>query len=127
MVTLTYPNDQRKLTPLRATLKCSHAYTSWACVEFLTDPVWPGLFYKHLRHSLIQSVSHPFPPNFKTSSFPNRISSLQVSHVTCIYICFFFFTKWRILLVEGLLSTLSVLSSFVINPVLGGGGRVSRG
>ena len=23
--------------------------------QFLTDPVWPGLFYKHLRHWLIKS------------------------------------------------------------------------
>ena len=22
-------------------------------ILYLTDPVWPGLFYKHLRHSLI--------------------------------------------------------------------------
>ena len=26
---------------------------------YLTDPVQPGLFYKHLCHSLIESVSHP--------------------------------------------------------------------
>ena len=65
------------------------------CFMYLKDPVQPGLFYKHLRHSLIQSLAL-FLQTFKTSVHLNRksqgaeifrecspLSMCQVSSVRC--------------------------------------------
>ena len=54
--------------------------------------------YKHLHHSIINWVSHPFPPNLKntftpkpyellTWLFEKMFTSLLVSHVTCHLSC----------------------------------------
>ena len=59
--------------------------------SFLTDPVQPGLFYKHLRNSLIESLIF-FLQTFKTPEIPWK--------------------NWRSQSVEGLLSTRPTPSSF---------------
>ena len=53
-------------TPLYFTISLNQLW-----LQFLTDPVEPGLFYKHLFHWFIQlfinSVSHPFPSEYHQS------------------------------------------------------------
>ena len=65
----------------------------------LTEPVYPGLFYKQLRDSFIHSLlTDPFPPNLHstftpkscdlgTCNFDRNFTSLHVSHVTCQVSC----------------------------------------
>ena len=115
---------------------------------YLTDPVWQGLFYNHLRdwfiHSLVIELS--FPPNLQDiinpkplklgtwnfgSMFPSTICHMShvrcqvsdvrchVSHVMCqMSHVFFSWTNWRSLLVDGLLSTGPTLSSLQTTMVL---------
>ena len=48
--------------------KQSHALNILVClfIVYQTDPVYRGLFYKHLRHSLVHEVNEqPFPPNLR--------------------------------------------------------------
>ena len=63
---------------------------AYVSTHLFTDPVQPGLFYKHLCDSL----THPFPPNLqdtftpkpyelRTRNFEKMFTSLHVSHVTC--------------------------------------------
>ena len=60
----------------------------YCLLQLLTDPVYPGLFYKHLRHSLIHWLSQPFPQ----PSLPNHLRASELNlwenvhpqpHVTC--------------------------------------------
>ena len=66
-------------------------------VRYLTDPVQPGLFYKHLYDSLIHSFIQLlmlFSQIFQTSQIPNRQSQRAeilrecsphtISHLSCV-------------------------------------------
>ena len=99
-------------------------------IYFLTDPVQPGLFYKHLRYSFVNILRALFLQTFITSLHPNRESQrakilrecspsttchmsgvrCQVSRVTCLFFFFFFFffgqkvgaSRWRVCYQRGL-------------------------
>ena len=95
---------------------------------YLTDPVYPGLFYKHLRHSLIDRLIYPFPPNLQNIMNPKQLKvglckfdtmfttchisyvTFHVSHVTyhIFFFLIFFFLQigaaswWRVWYQHGL-------------------------
>ena len=75
-------------TPLYFTISLNQLW-----LQFLTEPVEPGLFYKHLFHwfiqSFINSVSQPFPSEYHQSQ-TIRVRELKFwenvhppQHVTC--------------------------------------------
>ena len=63
-------------------------------LTYLTDPMWPGLFYKHLHHWLNNSVSH-WSFSFKSSKYHKSQTvrarecsppaPCHVSHVTIFF------------------------------------------
>ena len=66
----------------------------WEERWYLTDPVYLGLFYNHLRNSLTDRVTHPFSPNLQntintkplqlgTWNFDTMFTTCHMSCVTC--------------------------------------------
>ena len=116
-------------SPFRKIVQCMmhnlQCTRSTRCARFIrytrcTRPVKAGLFYKHLRRSLNQSVTHPFPQIFIMSSLQTvRARELKIGEnvhrppfVTCHMLPVICQWKWWSLLVEGLLPTGPTLCSF---------------